>query len=256
VTVYRYDGSFDGLLSAFAEALACEPEPPDFVPAATADGLLFMGRDIPVRPDAAAGFLARLQAAGSEGAVRTLATAFLAEIPGIERALYEYCLMTLSRGECVDGWHSHPAVGRVTAAARRVGGEVHRFQGLLRFGETSDGFYYAPYEPDHNITIPLGRHFAVRLRDQRWIIHDRRRDLAVLWDGEHLQPASLAPPPGTSADAGPALSAAEQEVQSLWRTYHRRIAIDSRRNPKLQRQCMPARYWRYLVEMQASCRPG
>jgi probable DNA metabolism protein len=239
---YRYDGSFDGLLSAFAEALACEAEPPDFVAASAADGLLFAGRDIPVRPDAAADFLAQLQVAGGETVVRTLATVYLAELPGIEPPLYEYCLLTLSRGECVDAWHSHPAVGRVTAAARRVGREVHRFQGLLRFQETCDGVFYAPYEPDHNISVPLARHFAVRLREQHWVIHDRRRDLAVLWDGERLQPAGLA--------AAPALSMNEQGVQDQWRTYHRRIAIEGRRNPRLQRQCMPARYWPYLVEMQ------
>ena len=248
--VYRYDGSFEGLLSAYAEARVCEPAVPDFARAASAAGLLFAGRDVPARADAAAGLLRELEAAGGEAVPRTLASVYLAELPGIERPLYEYCLLTLARGECVEGWHSHPAVGRVNDAARRVGREVHRFLGLLRFMETATGVFYAPYEPDHNISIPLARHFATRLRQQRWIIHDRRRDLAVLWDGELLQPAYLdraGPAPATTT---PALSAGERDVQDLWRTYHRRIAIDSRRNPRLQRQCMPARYWRYLVEMQ------
>jgi probable DNA metabolism protein len=242
--IYRYDDSFDGLLSAFAEAHACAAEAPEFAPVTGGDGLLFAGREIPTRPAAAADYLRQLASAGGEAVPRTLATAYLAELPGIERPLYDYCRLTLARGECVEGWHSHPAVGRVNEAARRVGREVHRFMGLLRFSETFSGVFYAPFEPDHNISIPLARHFAVRLREQRWLIHDRRRALAVLWDGQQLQPASLAAP------ATPTLSAAERDVQELWRIYHRRIAIADRHNPRLQRQCMPARYWPYLVEMQ------
>jgi probable DNA metabolism protein len=251
VIVYRYEGSFEGLLSAFAEALADQTEAPDFARASSAEGLLFEGREVPARPDAVANLLLRLQASGGEMVPRTLATAYLSELPGIERPLFDYCLLTLTRGEGVDGWHSHPAVARVNLAARRVNREVHRLQGLLRFMETRSGVFYAPCEPDHNISILLGHHFAVRLRDQRWIIHDCRRDLAVWWDGQHLQPANLATAPGVTAADGPVLSPAEANVQELWRTYHARIAISSRHNPKLQRQCMPARYWRYLVEMQS-----
>jgi probable DNA metabolism protein len=250
VLTYRYDGSFEGLLSAFAEALTCEAESPDFAPRADAGGMLFGGREVPTRPAAAAALLRQVEGAGGDGVPRTLAMACLAEEPGLERPLYDYCLLTLTRQECVDDWHSHPAVARVNAAARRVGREVHRFKGLLRFVETRGGVFYAAYEPDHNITIPLARHFAIRLREQRWIIHDRGRDLAVLWDGAELQPVSLATAPAAGGAAGPTLSLAEEEVQSQWRTYHHRIAIDSRRNPRLQRQCMPARYWHYLVEMQ------
>lgn len=249
LTLYRYDGSFEGLLSAFAEASAHHDRAPDFgVPGNPGDGLLFGGRDVPVRPEAAAHWLRTLTAAGGEQAPRTLAQAFLAELPGCERPMYEYCLLTLERGECVDDWAAHPAVKRVCDAARRVGRELHRFKGLLRFAETTQGVYYAPCEPDHNITLPLGRYFAGRLRDQRWIIHDRRRDIAVLWDGETLQPGTV--PAAGAPGGGPTLSPTEALAQEHWRTYHGHIAIDGRSNPRLQRQCMPRRYWRYLTEMQ------
>lgn len=251
LTIYRYDGSFEGLLSAFAEALTRQDQAPEFAPPdGDGPGLLFGTAAVPARPEAVADLLHQLTAAGGDAAVQTLAMAYLAEESGTERAMFDYSRLTLDRRECVDGWASHPAVHRVCGAARRVSRELHRFKGILRFAETTDGVYYAACEPDHNIAIPLGRYFAGRLGSQRWIIHDRRRGLAVLWDGQTLQPGTV-PEAATGALARqPTLSAAEHTVQTQWRTYHRRICIDSRRNPRLQRQCLPQRYWRYLVEMQ------
>ena len=251
LTVYRYDGSFDGLLSAFAEAMAREVTPPEFSP--DCDGStpsLFGSRASSTCPAAAAALLARLEAAGGAAVPRALTQAYLAETPGLERPLYGYCCLTLERRQCVDAWLSHPAVAQVQEAARRVSREAHRFQGLLRFMETATGVFYAPYEPDHNITVPLSRYFATRLGAQQWLIHDCRRDLAVFWDGRDLQPARLNPKAPGSPDGGPPLSAGERAVQELWRTYHRRSVIAGRGNPRLQRQFMPRRYWRHLVEMQ------
>jgi hypothetical protein len=41
-------------------------------------------------------------------------------------------------------------------------------------------------------------------------------------------------------------------IETLWRTYFRRIANPERRNPRLQRTLMPARYWDTLVENPAA----
>jgi probable DNA metabolism protein len=38
--------------------------------------------------------------------------------------------------------------------------------------------------------------------------------------------------------------------EDLWRTYHRAINNPCRKNPGLQRQFMPLRYWKYLSEME------
>ena len=40
----------------------------------------------------------------------------------------------------------------------------------------------------------------------------------------------------------------EEEYQKLWKTFFKRIAITERKNLKLQRQFIPARYWKYLPE--------
>ncbi|NLF16173.1 MAG: DNA metabolism protein [Lentisphaerae bacterium] len=251
LSTYRYDGSFEGLLSAFAEARLEGAAGPVFTPASAVEGgLLWAAREVPVCPASAAALWRDLVSAGGAEAGRTLTSAWLAEEPDLEAALYGYCCLTLERRQCLDAWAAQPAIGAVLAAARRVGHEVHRFQGILRFAETRSGWYYAACEPDHNIIVLLAPHFVGRLGDQRWAIHDCRRDLVVCWDGQELRPGRAPSSSSEGSAVGPALSEAEVATQSQWRRYHRHIAIDSRRNPRLQRRCLPRRYWPYLTEMQ------
>ncbi|MFR0062773.1 MAG: DUF4130 domain-containing protein, partial [Megasphaera micronuciformis] len=40
----------------------------------------------------------------------------------------------------------------------------------------------------------------------------------------------------------------ERAFSSLWKTFYKTVAIDSRRNEELRRQNMPKRYWPWLVE--------
>ena len=127
-------------------------------------------------------------------------------------------------------------------ASQRVTGEIHRLKGLLRFRALADGSLYAPVAPDANTVVCLAGHFQARLPNERWLIHDTRRGLAVWWDGHRLDTGELA------ATAAPPVTAAEAAIQEWWRGYYAAIAIPERRNPALQRRCMPRRYWRWLIE--------
>ena len=42
----------------------------------------------------------------------------------------------------------------------------------------------------------------------------------------------------------------ERLFQQMWKTYFKAIAIKERMNPRKQRQDMPVRFWKYLVEKQ------
>jgi probable DNA metabolism protein len=44
------------------------------------------------------------------------------------------------------------------------------------------------------------------------------------------------------------LSADDQLLQDLWRTYFKAICIKERMNPKKQLNDMPRRYWKYMTE--------
>jgi len=125
----------------------------------------------------------------------------------------------------------------------KVAGERHRLMGLLRFQLLQKNIYYAAIEPDHNIVELLAPHFAARMSDQNWVIHDVRRDLAAIYNQEEWI--------ATRFTLQQRLELAQEEdyYRELWKQYHQAISIKSRTNPRLQRQCMPQRYWKHLVEM-------
>jgi probable DNA metabolism protein len=84
-------------------------------------------------------------------------------------------------GSKINDYHTHPHILPVNETARKVTFEAHRFLGLLRFIECNQ-YLYAEFEPDHNILVLLAGHFADRLAKENFIIHDRRRHLAVVYD--------------------------------------------------------------------------
>jgi probable DNA metabolism protein len=122
----------------------------------------------------------------------------------------------------------------------RVQHEAHRFMGLLRFSPDSEGVYTAHCEPDHFILPALAQYFTERFGQTPWAIIDEKRSLV------------LSRKPGKRAIlvvCGENAAIAEgDEWTDLWRHYHKTINNESRKNPRVQRQFMPERYWKYLPE--------
>lgn len=243
-----YDGSFSGLLTALDAALQ---EPARYVgfAAGGSEGWLPL---LPVErvatdPARAEALLDRLRAAAGEAVIRKVFYLYSAEDPAAENQLPAYLRLVLHHGAQVSGWHARDEVRQVEQAARRVGGEIHRLKGLLRFRELGDGLLWAPLEPDADVIWSLAAHFRKRLRAERWLIHDVRRQYGVRHLDGRLDTVDAAALRGLLE---PGMSAAEQAYSGMWRAYFRQVAIGPRRNPRLQRQNMPARYWRWLVEME------
>lgn len=136
-----------------------------------------------------------------------------------------------------------PDVWEVLAVSRKVGYEIHLLKGLVRFRPVG-GVYYGKVAPDHDVIGFLAPHFADRLGDQNWLLHDEIRGKAVAYRSDMRVWTVLELPPD-------AVAAEEEDMfADLWKAYHKAIAIRERVNPRLQRQHMPARYWKNLPEMQ------
>jgi probable DNA metabolism protein len=153
-------------------------------------------------------------------------------------------------------------VRAVLDAAAKVTREIDRLRGLLRFRPDRAGIYIARCAPDHLVLPALAGHFDLRFGGTSWAIIDEKRRLAlVCLPGEKTRlvdgaaPDSAAMPPAFTENAahqgraGTAERAARDGWEELWRTYHRSIDNEARKNPKLQRQFMPERYREYLTEI-------
>ncbi|WP_051434478.1 TIGR03915 family putative DNA repair protein [Desulfonatronum lacustre] len=241
--IFSYDGSFDGLLCAFAAADGEGLERCGFVVEGGGRPGLWPPTRVAVHAETAARFLERLRRSGGEGAVQHLVYVFLAEVQGAEPELYEFARLTLQAGTSVLGMRTNAAVRRVMDWKAKVGKEAHRCTGLLRFMELRDATLYARFEPDHNVLPLVAPHFQRRFPQDNWVIHDLRRGLALAWDGQELHPVV-----GVPENVDALLSRRETTFQELWREYVQALAVPERRNPALQRRFMPRRYWKHLVE--------
>jgi probable DNA metabolism protein len=144
-------------------------------------------------------------------------------------------------------------VRTVLDTACKVRHETDRLFGFLRFRADTRGTYIARCAPDHFILPRLAGHFSRRFGGTPWLIIDEKRELCLWGDGRGeprlLDPAALSRERALFGGRESGMAPGEDPWEDLWRTYHCSINNPGRKNPGLQRQFMPARYWKYLPEM-------
>lgn len=246
MTVYRYDGSFAGLLCALARS-SDGPEPAGFLRPLQPAGLFDRVEAVPTEESVATAFRQRCCCQISAAAFATLHYAFQSEAAGVEMLLWRYLRLGLRVGPKLEAMRAEPRVQPVQQLAWRVQRETHRFLGFVRFREVcwpgGGLFLYAAIEPEHDLLLFLARHFSERLGERPWAIHDLRRRQALFGEGGRVVLEH-----GVELAALPLDSGAEVQVAGLWRRYFQRLAIKERHNPQLQQQLVPLRYRRHLTE--------
>lgn len=244
MAVWRYDGTFSGFLTLCATLVTRGEEPEAIVSGEILQADLFQPA-VTVESDErlAEKMLEAVASRMSPESGRHLWQAFLSGADGVELLLWGYLSFGRTAGAECDRFLAHPAVAPVHRLARAVGREAHRLLGTVRFRETAGGFWYAAVEPAYHVLELIAPHFAARCPDMKWLIHDRRRALAVAWNGAEWRLTPFA------AEGFPPLSAGEDSWAELWRGYFTGIAIPERTNPRLQRQHLPERFRKFLPEL-------
>ncbi|MEI6847161.1 MAG: TIGR03915 family putative DNA repair protein [Chlorobiaceae bacterium] len=240
---YLYDGSTDGLLSAIEWILEEKSDLEQVILSVREDTFFeegyFIGTDI-TRAEA---LFLRLRQHVPDAA-QTLYYFMLAEKEGMATALFRYISLAFKHGDKINGYLTHTAVNDIVTISKKAGRELHRMKGLLRFEKLSDGTYLAKMEPDCNIIQPLAYHFSKRLRAEHWFLYDVKRRTAACWENGFLRFGAI------EQFTTPAISDDEKQIQALWQTFFKTIAIPDRTNPRLQKSNMPMKYWKYLTEKQ------
>ncbi|MGI6188943.1 MAG: DNA metabolism protein [Clostridiales bacterium] len=240
---YIYDGSFEGMLTAVYESYIRHECPEKILKGDCLQDNLFVEYVfIDTDEQKAKTLYDAVKKKISPGAVKCILYAYLSEDKEAGTAVYQYLKLGWKMGKQVDSAIAHPWVFQIHTLYNKVRGEAGRMLGLIRFNLLRNGIYYASIEPDHNILSIIAHHFKQRMPRQDWIIHDVKRDLAAVC---HDHQCIIIP---FEFDGPLPLDQQEIDYQSLWKEYFKDIAIKSRINPKLQRQNMPLRYWKHLVE--------
>lgn len=143
---------------------------------------------------------------------------------------------------------AEPSVNTITKAARRTAGEAHKLKGLLRFRQMRS-ILYGPYFSRSFVLPILGDHFKDRLSNQQWIIHDTERSTGIFYNGKEIRQAFFDEMEVHELTALYEKAGAEDSFETLWKKYFATIAIDYRKNPKLQQSFMPKQYWKFIPEV-------
>ena len=141
----------------------------------------------------------------------------------------------------------NPYIARVFELSRSTGNETHHLLGFLRFQELENGVLFSAIHPKNQVISVLAEHFADRLPQEHFMIYDATHQIAAIHkagSGYFLMDASNLNP-----DVITRLSPAEKEYQKLWCGFFDSIAIEARKNPKLQSQNIPKRFWKDTVEL-------
>jgi probable DNA metabolism protein len=168
--------------------------------------------------------------------------AFLSEAHGIELKLFKYIQLGFKIGSKVNDFLTNETINEVQKYSGKVAFEAHRFLGLVRFQEFK-GILYAVIEPSHNIVELIGNHFKARLKNEKWVIHDVKRKIGIVYENNEMLLRVLKFEKLESYE--------EQELfyQNLWKVFHKSVSIKERTNERLQMQHMPKKYWTNLIEM-------
>ncbi|NLD33560.1 MAG: DNA metabolism protein [Clostridiales bacterium] len=236
-----FDGTFDGLLTVAFDtyreraALIC------VIPADGQENFL-PDRQIITDPEKAERIRAFLQKTLGQEFLHMVRMAYLSRRDDRHTAIVK----TIHRA-CVQGRQALASLDddvlAFLACQREVGMEAHRFMGLLRFRQMTDGSMLAVFRPRNNVLGLLMPHFSARFPKERLVVYDEGRHLAGLAQAGHIEIRRV-------EAVLPQDAPEELLTQELWRLFFDTLAIQARKNPRLQRQNMPKYTWQHLTEMQ------
>lgn len=241
---YIYDGTFDGLLTVIYDAYYKKDSPEQIVPLSNlVDNFLIRKICIETDEEKSKKVHAAIIEKISRYAMANIMYAYLSEHENAGIYILDYLRFGFKVGKIVDSYLSDDRVHNIHKLVTKITRERQLLAGIIRFRLLQNNIYYAPIEPQYNTACLLGKHFADRMSDQIFVIHDVKRDYGVFYDKTKWFMSDI------KIKEDIVFHEKELFYQELWKQYYDSITIKSRINPKLQSSLLPKRYWKYLIEM-------
>ena len=196
-------------------------------------------------------FLKGLQKRLSAMALSVITVTWLSELPETDMLLFRYIRKAIDAPRTVELNFGDPDVLEVSKVWKKVTNERLRVIQFLRFQKAVDGTFFAAVKPVYNVLPLTLAHLKDRFADQRWLLYDLKREYGYYYDLKEATEVRFEEKDAhlLSGLLGEELMDADEKLfQQMWKTYFKSIAIKERLNPKLHRQHMPARFWKYMPE--------
>lgn len=251
--VFFYDKTFEGLLTAIFDAYSRKTFPEKLLGEGEI-APLFMdeGYTVITQEDRARRVWAALEKKMSKLACNMLTNAWLSELDGVDEMLFRYIRKIIDSKTSIETNFGDQDVLQLHQIARKVSHEGHYLRMFVRFQKAADDIFFSPVSPIYN-ALPLAiEHFVDRFADQKWVIYDVKRHYGYYYDLRTAEEITLDNDDHLlSGKLDESLMAEDEKMfQELWKGYFNAMTIKERINPRLQRQHMPKRFWKYLTEKQ------
>ncbi len=252
MTIFVYDKTFEGLLTAVFDAYSRRSFP---------DMLLAEGEPFPLFYDEAVTIYTDdvkvdrvwkgLQKKISATALSVITVTWLSELPQADLLLFRYIRKAIDAPRTIELNFGDPDVLEVAKIWKKVTNERLRVMQFLRFQKAADGTFFAAVKPIYNVLPLTLSHLTDRFADQCWLIYDLQREYGYYYDLKETTEVRFEEKEAhllSGLLSEELMDADEKLFQQMWKTYFKSIAIKERLNPKLHRQHMPARFWKYMPE--------
>jgi probable DNA metabolism protein len=248
---FTYDGTFEGVLTCVFEAFERKCFPQQLLYQETT---LFSTENYYVTTDIqkADRVLKGLKKKISAFAFHTLFVCWLSESKGVDLLLFHYICKSFTSSS-IEMNFADADVLALSKIYKKVSSEAEKVRQFVRFQKAADMTYFAAIKPLYNVLPLVVKFFQDRFADQQWIIYDIKRSYALYYDlvkTEVIRFEDLKMNRLNGKLSPELLSKDEFCFQDTWKQYLHSISIKERINPRLQRQHMPKRFWKYLTEKQ------
>ena len=236
-----YDGSFENYLNIVYD-LYYKKITPSKILKRPPEGLLFDDiYECLYREEEALKVYEALKQKFSKKNFATVLNMFMCDTIDFEMDLLEFFVEGFKEQRNLENIN-RSSVFNIRKYEKQLFSNVHKMSGFLRFEELEDGSLYAKLQSRFNLVYFLGKHFAKRLNNQTYYIHDLERSLVFIHSKEFKGVKTVAD------FEAPKHSESEEKFKKLWREFFDTVAIESRKNDKLQKSLTPLLYRTYMTE--------
>lgn len=241
---FIYDNTFEGLFTAIFYAYSLKEDSiitksRDYIPS-----LLNEVSDISTEDDKFERVYTSIIEKLNEEVLRNVYYLYLSDIIESDCLALKYLKLCYKHGVNINLAKNNDIIILVDKYTRKVSGEAHMFTGFVRFKEIAHLSFYSSIEPVHNILPLIVNHFTRRFSDQNFIIHDLKREIAIIYNKECAIITDFKKEDSKFIISSPV----DNNFETLWKTFYKAVNIKERENHKLRNRSMPKRYWNHLTE--------
>ena len=177
-----------------------------------------------------------------EKAFATACHVFLSNDEDKEILIYEFLYNSLKYKRNIIYMRNIDSVNKCLKLSSYVTKEAHRLKGFVRFNKSKNGILCSFIEPENDVLILLSNHFKNRLKNEKWIIIDKKRKVLSYYDTKNYYIMD--------EDLFYLKFDLEEDIyEDLWKEFYKTIGIKERKNDRCRMNFMPKKYWKYIVEV-------